>query len=63
VLVSHLPIKKLTFAEKKFVTKNFSDCLHAFNDWILQYPHLGQPVTDNLIALEFQDNSMWTVKE
>jgi hypothetical protein len=63
VLVSHLPIKKLTFAEKKFVTKNFNDCLNAFNDWIVQYPHLGQPVTDNLVALEFQDNSMWKVKE
>lgn len=64
VLVSHVPIKKLTFAEKKFITKNFNDCVDVYNDWILKNPSLGEPITDNLLSLEFQkDNSMWTIKE
>jgi len=64
LLVSNIPIKKHTFAEKKFIIKNFDECVFAFNNWIINYPELGTPIDDGKLKLSFEsDNSNWQVKE
>lgn len=64
LMVSGIPIKKHTFAEKRYVIKNFYDCLYAFNDWIVNYPDLGTPIDDGKLKLGVEtENSNWKVKE
>jgi hypothetical protein len=64
LLVSNIPIKKHTFAEKKFIIKNFNECVEVFNNWIINYPELGSPIDDGKLKLGFEsDNSTWQVTE
>ena len=44
ILVSPPPIKKQTLAEKKYIIKNFEQCLTVYNQWIEQNPTVGNPV-------------------
>jgi hypothetical protein len=61
ILPTEMPIKKLTFAEKRFVVKNFDDCVKAYNDWIAKFPDLGEPMTEDLLALSHdKDQATWT---
>lgn len=63
LLVSNIPIKKNTFAEKKHIVLNFNECVNAYNDWILQNPNLGNTIDDHKLMLSLeQDNSSWQVK-
>jgi len=60
ILVSSVPIKKQTLAEKRFMVKNFDQCLDMYNNWIKQYPHVGKavdPVTLEVII--DQEQSTW----
>lgn len=60
LLPTGMPIKKFTLAEKKFVVKNFADCVKAYNDWIAKYPDLGEPITDETLSLGHdQENTIW----
>lgn len=64
MMVSGIPIKKHTFAEKRHVVKNFYECLQVYNDWIINYPNLGQPIDDNKISLSLiKEDSNWIAKE
>lgn len=64
LLVSNIPIKKHTFAEKKFIIKNFDECIAVFNNWILENPNLGTPIDDGKLKLSFEsDSATWQVKE
>lgn len=63
LLVSNIPIKKHTFAEKKYIIKNFNECVEVFNNWIINYPELGSPVDDGKLKLGFEsDDATWQVK-
>lgn len=44
IMISGPPIKKQTFAEKKYIIKNFTYCLEIYNQWIQSNPSVGQPV-------------------
>ena len=64
MMVSGIPIKKHTFAEKKHVIKNFYELLDIFNAWILNYPNLGEPIDDGKISLSLiKEDSNWLAKE
>lgn len=41
ILPGPLPIKKQTLAEKKYMVRNWNDCVEIYNRWIVHYPHLG----------------------
>ena len=61
LLPTHVPIKKLTLAEKRFVVKNFNDCVKAYNEWIVKFPDLGEPMTEDLLAISHErDQATWT---
>jgi hypothetical protein len=44
IMVSPPPIKKQTLAEKKYIVKNFEQCLELYNRWIAINPTVGNPV-------------------
>ena len=61
LLVTNIPVKKHTFAEKKLVVKNFSDCINAYNVWVQKNPNLGEPIESNTLQLCHEsDNTIWS---
>lgn len=44
-ILSGIPIKKQTLTEKRYMIKNFDQCLHTYNDWIDRHPDIGSTVT------------------
>ena len=44
IMISAPPIKKQTLAEKKYIVKNFEQCLSIYNEWIAMNPSIGNPV-------------------
>ena len=64
LMVTGLPVKKHTFAEKRFVIKNFNECVTAYNDWILSNSNLGEPIHSDVLQLGLdKDSAMWSIKE
>lgn len=52
LLVSPLPIKKMFLREKKYIIKNFDECLRIYNNWAINYSDgCAEPYTDDGIAL------------
>jgi hypothetical protein len=39
-----VPIKKQTLAEKRFMIKNFDQCVEVYNNWVNNNPTIAQPV-------------------
>ena len=61
ILPNGIPIKKQTMAEKKLIVKNFDECQDAYNNWIVKYPQLGQPISDECVSLQIQkDKKFWS---
>jgi hypothetical protein len=54
IMTSSVPIKKQTMAEKMHIVKNFDQCLDFYNEWILQYPHIGKPMTKDDLQTSMQ---------
>ena len=44
IMIGPPPIKKQTLAEKKYIVKNFEQCLSVYNQWIEMNPMVGNPV-------------------
>jgi hypothetical protein len=44
IMITPPPIKKQTLAEKKYIVKNFAQCLSVYNQWIEMNPSIGNPV-------------------
>lgn len=60
IIVSPPPIKKQTLIEKKEIISNFDRCLDKYNDWIIENPNLGRPLTyQDMEAQHQQENSFW----
>jgi hypothetical protein len=49
VIISAPPIKKQTMNEKKFLIKNFNQCLEVYNNWILNNPEIGNQIDTSII--------------
>lgn len=45
VLLGGPPIKKQTLAEKKFMIRNFDQCVATYNDWANQHPEVAAPIS------------------
>jgi hypothetical protein len=62
ILQNTIPIKKQTLAEKKFIVKNFEECIEVYNNWISKYPDLGNPISDKVLTYDMQEeNKKWNV--
>ena len=44
IMISPPPIKKQTLSEKKYIVKNFEQCLNVYNQWVGVNPTVGNPV-------------------
>lgn len=64
IIMTGVPVKKHTFAEKRLVIKNFNECVNCYNDWISNNLHLGDIIEPDVLQLGFDtDNAMWSAKE
>ena len=45
-IVGAVPIKRQTLSEKKFVVKNWQQCIDTYNEWIVRNPDIGNIVDD-----------------
>jgi hypothetical protein len=62
ILVTPVPIKKQTFLEKKFMIKNFDQCVSVFNQWAEQNSTIAKPYeSKDLIRLAEDDLKKWQV--
>jgi hypothetical protein len=60
ILVSAVPIKKQTLAEKKFMIKNFDQCIKIYNSWAVENPAIAQTITpDELDLMIANDLETW----
>ena len=49
IMISPPPIKKQTLAEKKYIVKNFEQCLEVYNQWIDRNPSIGNPIDSTVL--------------
>lgn len=49
IMINPPPIKKQTLAEKKYIVKNFEQCLSVYNQWIEMNPTVGNPVESEVM--------------
>jgi hypothetical protein len=45
ILVTAVPIKKQTLAEKMYLVKNIDQCIDFYNQWVEHNPGIAEPVT------------------
>lgn len=48
-MISPPPIKKQTLNEKRFLVKNFNQCLDVYNIWISENPEIGNQIDVSLL--------------
>jgi hypothetical protein len=49
IMISPPPIQKQTLAEKKYIIKNFEQCLEVYNQWIDRNPAIGNPIDSKVL--------------
>jgi len=60
IMISAPPIKKQTLAEKKYIVKNFEQCLLVYNQWISANPTVGNPIEeDTLDSFAATERQQW----
>jgi len=62
IMTTPPPIKKQTLAEKRYLVRNFDQCVTTFNDWISKNPNVGEAVdNDRLEAQIAAENKFWAL--
>ena len=62
VLISNVPLKLQTFAEKRLLIKNFNECVDFYNNWS-EKNNLGKKYTfDDIDEISYQELQNWHVK-
>jgi hypothetical protein len=60
ILVSIVPIKKQTLAQKMHMIRNIDQCIDVYNDWQVWNPSIAEPVScDRLHERAQQENTVW----
>lgn len=61
IMFTGVPIKKQTFKEKKYMIKNFDQCVETFNTWASVNPDVAEPLTSDAIAISMErERKDWT---
>jgi hypothetical protein len=61
IMPTTIPIKKQTLAAKKFMIKNFEQCLSVYNQWIEQNSSFGKPIhIDDLADVMTKEQQHWS---
>lgn len=58
-IISPPPIKKQTMNEKRFLIKNFNQCLDVYNAWIAENPEIGKQIDMSAIDRFTQFESLY----
>lgn len=62
IIVSPPPIKKQSFEEKKHMIRNFDQCVHTYNDWILKNPEIGDAINQQSIDKQIKrERKFWVL--
>ncbi len=60
IMITPPPIKKQTLAEKKYIIKNFEQCLAVYNQWVEMNPTIGNPVeSDVMDSFSAAERNRW----
>jgi hypothetical protein len=60
IMVETVPIKKQTLKEKRFMIKNFNECVDVYNRWITDNPGIGQLITEeNIEKANEKERPIW----
>jgi hypothetical protein len=60
IMITPPPIKKQTLAEKKYIVKNFEQCLEIYNQWIEMNPTVGNPVESDIMnSIAVAERNNW----
>jgi hypothetical protein len=60
IIMSPLPIKKQSLAEKMHMVKNFDQCLRIYNDWIKKNQNLGSTISQQDLLNQIEkENKFW----
>lgn len=63
ILVTPVPIKKQTLEEKKFIVKNFDECLEVYNHWARKNLDIASVITAEDIQTQIDnERSVWSRK-
>jgi hypothetical protein len=61
ILPTTIPIKKQTLAAKRFMVKNFDQCLDVYNQWIARNPSFGKPINaEDLEENMAKEQNFWS---
>ena len=60
IMTSPVPVKKQTMAEKRYLVKNFAECVVAYNEWVERNPGIAQPITEEELAQHIEkEREIW----
>jgi hypothetical protein len=61
IMITGVPIKKQTFKEKKYMIKNFDQCLETYNIWAGINPEIAEPMTSDTVMIAMdKERQDWT---
>jgi hypothetical protein len=63
VVVSKMPIKLQTLAEKAMLIKNFEECLDAYNAWCNKKENVDQLSKEDIIDIAYKELKDWYFTE
>lgn len=49
IIMTPPPMKKQTLKEKRHMIRNFDQCLQSYNEWIVRYPEVGEPLSPDVV--------------
>lgn len=60
IMTSPVPVKKQTMAEKRYLVKNFAECVAVYNDWVEKNPGVAEPFSDQELEEHIQrEREIW----
>jgi hypothetical protein len=60
IIISGPPIKKQTLSDKQKIVNNFDQCVEIYNQWIRDYPEIGNEIASSDLHLQHtHEQSFW----
>jgi hypothetical protein len=60
IMTSPVPVKKQTMAEKRYLVKNFAECVAVYNEWVERNPGIAKPFGEEELAQHMErEREIW----
>lgn len=60
IITTDIPVKKQTLLEKKYMIKNFQQCLDRYNDWAIKNPNIASTLAHQQLETRMQqERQQW----